>query len=455
MYDDRTRSGILIDREPRPDFGPHFSAGSTHAYAWRGDAGSCGCGCGECSGDCGCGEAPFGHWKVVADGWESSLVKGSGASISDQAGCDDCTTPWSASSTAMERTASPPPPGGGPGPGLLGEFWDRFWVPGFMDPWGGGGINWRPEPVPIPFPPWMEEPQPACPAAIEFAQADTSEKQDGFLDGSRVLYPAGEVDNPKLIVFLPGRGGDPANHNIVLRAYRSAGFRTIGLRWNDLTHNTSRGECLVDTNGDDQVSDDVYNACLIAVRRRKFAIIAGRLRRLLLELAFAYPTEGWDLYLSANESEVDWRNIVLAGYSEGANEAAFAMRLVDVAGSILVSGGGDIGNVIIDPDENNAPPLADWVFDRARVDPDHLVGLRHVFERYNYTGGWTESGMHPETAGAEATAADAYGAFDFAYQLLYRAPVDDEADAHESTTDHPAIFPAHMYMACKAGGSTT
>ena len=441
MHGDRMSSGILIDREPRPDFGPNFSAGSTRAYAWRGDgASSCGCGCGECTGDCGCGAAPFAHWDVVADGWESSLMQESGASsIGDQHGCGlSC----GGRGQGSPPPAPPLPEGEDPLPPRLTNDWQ--WDPlGEVHiarpPWHGGDI--------IPFP---DEPRGipfyGCPAAITFGQADTSER---VVLQSRVLTPApNAVWSPRLIVFLPGRNGDPGPHDVILRAYRAAGFRTIGLRWNQITHATTRVECQIALAAQGIVDDVAFNGCLQATRNSKFLALSGRLLAILQLLDLASPMEGWADYLTVGQSDIDWSQIVIAGYSEGAQEAAYITRRVAAFGAIFVSGGGDAANQTGDAMEDN---LAAWMFSPVFTYPGRIVGIRHDGESADYTDGWDLDGITPNIADAAATPAEAYGVFGGAHRLVSYSLVAGPDEAHSNTYDDPDLFPAHMYLACAAG----
>jgi hypothetical protein len=246
-----------------------------------------------------------------------------------------------------------------------------------------------------------------------------------------------------------------------------AGFRVISLDWNRLGL-TARLECrtvirhLVST-------DEELNDCLPVVRdERNYEgdeAIIPELVAVLGELGSTDVT--WLDFLTLETGSFpslpqvvpDWSRIVLAGYSEGANQVAYNLRQFDVFGAIMVSGGGDRGTIL--ETRNLAdwttpalptplPPLADWMTplpeSRRRVAMYALQERRPALLNV----GWTRSGVPRSTADADP-GPPYYTSFDGANRLVHDCVDCSESEAHASTKDDPALKPAWMYLACRAG----
>ena len=125
----------------------------------------------------------------------------------------------------------------------------------------------------------------------------------------------------------------------------------------------------------------------------------------------------------------------------------------DPFGAILVSGGGD-------QDLTGGGGVANWLFAPTNVNPQFLVGMWHAAEPAAglISVGSDLHGMWPVQA--DAMAPNPYAGFNTlgfgsgASRLVYSKP---EADLegwspHVSTSRMWELFPAHMYMACRAGG---
>ena len=66
--------------------------------------------------------------------------------------------------------------------------------------------------------------------------------------------------------------------------------------------------------------------------------IENRLNKVLVHLATAYPTEGWDKFLDASGAAPKWSEVVIAGASLGAGEAAIIATQHVVPRVALISG---------------------------------------------------------------------------------------------------------------------
>ncbi len=358
---------------------------------------------------------------------------------------------------------APPPPGPPPLPDDLDPlppFLTNDWqwnplgdvligFPGFH----GGDVH--PPIIGGPFlhPQGLGTPMPWCPPAIDFSQRDPNLERDGWAQ-HLVFVPNGQW-HEKLIVMLPGNAGNPNGVRRVLAAYAQAGFRTVALRWNDAPNRANRSTRDYCGNFLGNMGDDTaMETCIETERNRKFRDeFRARLEATLVGLrdrAQQDPTKdfGFDEFLTQAD-EIDWSKLVLAGYSEGANQTAYNIRQpgVDVAGVILISGGGDP----IQPN-NQAEDLAMWMDAPHNVPADRMYALRHVDENQDYSARWTRSGVHEVPVDEDLDYPNPnHMNYANAHRLEHVLPGLTFAEAHESTVGDEMLFPAHMYMACKAG----
>ncbi len=174
--------------------------------------------------------------------------------------------------------------------------------------------------------------------------------------------------NGRLLVFLPGTGGQPGCCQLFLRAAVSLGYHAIGLTYNNQTAVGAR--CLNDL------------SCFGTVRRNEFdgadpsAFISlpardgieHRLASLLSYLAAHYPREGWRHFLAHRLP--NWRLIVMSGHSQGGGEAAFIGTIKPLRGVVSLSS---------PPDTNLSHIAATWVtgVPHGRTPIDRIVAFVH------------------------------------------------------------------------------
>jgi hypothetical protein len=143
-------------------------------------------------------------------------------------------------------------------------------------------------------------------------------------------------------VFFPGTGGRPDNVMPLLQVAAKAGYRVIGLSYND--------EPAVD-----QVCPKHKEpACPSNMRQRRIygdtkafgdiddrpeESMVNRLTKLIQYLVKTNPGEGWDGYLSG--SDLNWSRLALSGHSQGGGMAAFMAKSHAVARVVTFSGGWD------------------------------------------------------------------------------------------------------------------
>lgn len=291
----------------------------------------------------------------------------------------------------------------------------------------------------------------ACAPPVENGEEEVEEVLGVLPDrpeasDDRAFVPLASPVQPYLILHLHGVLNDTENASNIARAYAQAGYRTIVLAWND-EGDKARDRCV-----DDNDTSDEINRCLTNERERKQEEIETRLYDALNTLDWARVLDGWSSFLTKDGTAVDWAQVVLSGYSEGAGQTAFLMRRVPARGTILVSGGGD--NAATDAQVGLVP--AEWMYEPSQVEPARIVGLQHVDEENDFTDGWTLSGMLDEANEVDPLGDPPYGVFEERHRMwmknLDHGRTFEPADAHQETVSNTDLFPAHMYLACMAGG---
>lgn len=166
-----------------------------------------------------------------------------------------------------------------------------------------------------------------------------------------------------LVVFLPGTMMEPDKHDLVLATAAYAGYRTIGLSYDNSVAvaeacagiNNCGSSCTGLARTEAVLGTDVSTAVTI----HRGDSVLERLYRVLANLDATDPAGGWSTYYSlagANitPANIVWSNIILAGFSQGAGHSAFISRLRQVHGLILLDGGND---TCVDP---TGPLPAEW-----------------------------------------------------------------------------------------------
>lgn len=193
---------------------------------------------------------------------------------------------------------------------------------------------------------------------------------DGFpLDHFIATDPAAP-DNGRLLVWLSGTGGAPAQYRAFATTAARLGYDVIGLTYdswpsvNGFTLSSDdptlperiRRERLFGEDAFDQIEVDAANSVL------------NRLVRVLEHEAANHPGEDWAEYLT-DSGGIVWRRVVVAGHSQGAGHALYLSKSYELSGALLLAGPGDFVK-----DFGTAP----WVFDPQTTPAERLLGLTHL-----------------------------------------------------------------------------
>jgi hypothetical protein len=185
------------------------------------------------------------------------------------------------------------------------------------------------------------------------------------------VYRPTAAPRAELVVHLPGHGNEPENQTKLLQTAAFAGFRAIGLVWSNET--LAASDCATAAD---------FNDCLETTRdERGFSTDAGSVQRELTDLLTTlnndYPADGWGDFLSSGVPA--WDKIILAGYSEGANQGAYMAKQVEFKSVVLISGGGNFG---VPPPNTSGDPVADWMTQSGATPGYDHIALYHQGEPF-------------------------------------------------------------------------
>ncbi len=193
-----------------------------------------------------------------------------------------------------------------------------------------------------------------------------------------ILISTQPKPDEKLLLFMPGTGGQPPGPRAFLAAAAEAGYRVISLEYNDDTSvavfcpkrpnpacsgQFRRMRIYGDrTLGDSEVDNTAAES------------IVNRLVKLLQYLDRNHPNSGWRSYIA--NSSPNWQRIVVSGQSQGAGMAALIAKEHIVARAILFSSPWDFVNA------GGQRKLAPWLALPSKTPPDRWFGGYHARENF-------------------------------------------------------------------------
>jgi len=156
-----------------------------------------------------------------------------------------------------------------------------------------------------------------------------------------------------LRVFLPGTHSRPSDYTHLLDSVARDGAPTIGLSYDfipipDAGRNRACYEQYASSSDKTAVARCLANQhadCLwggnsepmLWSQIHKEGSIAGRMFLLIAYLIRTFPTEGWHRFIGKEET-LEWSQIVVGGFSQGASHTAFLAQTFHIAGAVLLSG---------------------------------------------------------------------------------------------------------------------
>lgn len=180
----------------------------------------------------------------------------------------------------------------------------------------------------------------------------------------------------KLFVFLPGTGGRGKNPRFVPQFAARMGYHSISLTYpSDLALAQickSSPDQLCFDNGRDEI---IFGKDLSKEWNVNEANgIENRLRKLLLYLSKAYPSEKWNQFLTKNE-EINWLKVCVAGQSQGGGHAAFIAQRKKVDRVLMFGSPKDYSDYFHKP--------AQWLYAKSETSINRYFGFVHTLDERN------------------------------------------------------------------------
>jgi hypothetical protein len=222
--------------------------------------------------------------------------------------------------------------------------------------------------------------------------SDTDPQLKRYDKANLVLIKNGLPRTAKLLVYFPGTGGEPNGSWPFLEAGADAGYRVIGLMYDNVpsavpTCGPQADPACFDRFREKRIFADAASSDIDDLPVES---VVNRLVKLLQYLDKNYADEGWGQYLL--DGQPNWARIALAGHSQGGGVAAYIAKKKSVYRVINLSGAWDHSDAakqwapwLTSPSatpmdrwyaayhakESNAAPMKD-AFVVLKIPPDHI-----------------------------------------------------------------------------------
>jgi pimeloyl-ACP methyl ester carboxylesterase len=202
---------------------------------------------------------------------------------------------------------------------------------------------------------------------------DTDPQLQRFLADNYVMVQNGTPPSAPLLVFMPGTSGAPQGTWPVLVAAAKAGYRVIGLEYNDQPAVAQVCEPRDDASCSGRFREKRIfgDGDFPYINDTPEESIVHRLTMLLRYLDAHHPEEQWGGYFT--NGELNWTRIAVSGHSQGAGMAALIAKQYLVDRVILFSCPWDY--------YGPTKTLAPWLKDPSATPPERWYAAYHKRER--------------------------------------------------------------------------
>jgi predicted esterase len=193
-----------------------------------------------------------------------------------------------------------------------------------------------------------------------------------FDKANLVLVPNNAAKNADLLVFFPGTGGDPNGAWPFLVAGADAGYRVIGLMYDNpnavpVVCGPQLDPACSDRFREKRIFGDGVSTDIDDLPEES---VVNRLVKLLQYLDKNFPGEGWGAYLA--NGAPNWARIAVSGHSQGGGVAAYIAKKEKVARVVVISGAWDRVNA--------TKVFAPWVTSPSATPLDRWYATYHAKE---------------------------------------------------------------------------
>jgi hypothetical protein len=247
----------------------------------------------------------------------------------------------------------------------------------------------------------------------------------GAIDGERLSpnrddFAARTSPKGPLLLFLPATRAKPADYQRFLTTALDDGYHVLGLDYWNLGKTLS-GTCEADARCYGQVQRNRFDGTRASASSdvSPAGSIVSRFRDAIAHLDDVDPEGGWGRFVRGDE-DIRWRDIVVAGHSQGGGEAAYIAHIRPVLGALMFSS----------PVESLGSVHAAWMDHPGQTPVDRMYALDDVRDEFGprITGSWTAMGLD----GSRST--DAVTGSDGPWRTG-TAPPPPGADPHAILTD--------------------
>jgi hypothetical protein len=227
-------------------------------------------------------------------------------------------------------------------------------------------------PVPTTTAPEMQIPPFAVGVAYEVLPSEVDPQIKRFDAPNLIVYQHDVKRDAPLLVYFSGTGGTPMGGWLFLQAAAKAGYRVIGLTYD----NAASDPQTCGPNPDPACSDRFRQKRIFGDDVTKdiddlpAESIVNRLTKLLEYLDAHHHDENWGRYL--RKGEPDWSRIAVAGHSQGGGVAAYIAKKKSVYRVIDLSGAWDR--------TEGTKEWAPWVTSKSATPMDRWYAAYHAKE---------------------------------------------------------------------------
>jgi len=186
-----------------------------------------------------------------------------------------------------------------------------------------------------------QDAQDANTVVYEIAPNQVDPEIKRYLKPNYALFDRGVAPNAELLVFFPGTTGDPKGSWPFLEAGVKAGYRVIGLMYDNgvsvpQTCGPQADPACSDRFREKRIFGDGVSSDIDDLRNES---VVNRLTKLLQYLDAQHPQDGWGRYLEYGQP--NWARIAVSGHSQGGGVAAYVAKKKSVYRVINLSGAWD------------------------------------------------------------------------------------------------------------------